>query len=400
MSKQSHSKGSSRDRQRKYLTRWLLEWELNKRILAATSADPQPFRPSSTRTSPYAKDFKISPVSLGEILLLGPGVLPCATRPVYLAVLAARGPGRWWVAPYGAFTVPATPGELLTQRSDYPLRVLCVWNSQEVGEGQLKRAWLAGSMTDKEIQESQAVFSHVSTGAALPGDLRERVGPPIFQEDDPRWDYQKEEARLLDVLRDRQEKKKRASDRHAGDGAVRPIKTIDWTNGKGLFIECKNISDRQIRAHAPDRLEQLAETIARSISSPEKLGLRPEASAILECFILPRAILASGKPIAARYFEKWATRVVSSLSHPIDWSIGNMTNRTSLTWRLQEPVSPQIHGGAEFAVVHRKTGNVVGTGMFSDDGRELHVDHVFPKRFGKEKKIQADEVLVLVEGRA
>jgi len=199
MTEHIHSDGGQTISQEQYrfLEHWLFEWELGKKM-----ADLQVVKPALSLDSEPKLDTDTDKekVKLGDILLLSQFVLPQAPRPVYLAVLSAWGSGRWLIAPYSAFSVPATTGELLTGRDDFPLKTLCLWNTLDVDEETLNQGWRIGTMSREELDESWAVFKKVATGAELSSELNHRIGPPILQSNDPRCEYQHWESNILRAL--------------------------------------------------------------------------------------------------------------------------------------------------------------------------------------------------------
>ena len=66
----------------------------------------------------------------------------------------------------------------------------------------LQTSWLAGILTEQELQEAWLVFQATATATALPESIASRVGPHIVRADDPRIAYQQEELHLLNIWQD------------------------------------------------------------------------------------------------------------------------------------------------------------------------------------------------------
>jgi hypothetical protein len=134
------------------------------------------------------------------------GTLTSSTdRPVYILVLEQAGDWKL-VVPFGPFSVPGTPDELLLEDledapADAPsggLSVLSLREAVWVTDGQLQKSWLAGHVSEAVLQDAAAVLRSHFNGTAVPDDLRERVGVKVSpRKSDPRHTYILEEANLL-----------------------------------------------------------------------------------------------------------------------------------------------------------------------------------------------------------
>ena len=192
--------------QKRRLADWLGAWNLDRRLSgvhfgfeAKRPTTPGPVAEIASRIAP----FDNVTLNVGEIRLISSLLLPECPRPLYAAVLAEWEQGLWLISPYGRFSAPATPGELLTGRAAAALRVLCLWNAHPVPVEVLQRSWLVEHMSREEMDDSWSVFHHALAGKVLPSSLHERVGPPIFRNEDPRVEYQQQEAGFLEPLKTR-----------------------------------------------------------------------------------------------------------------------------------------------------------------------------------------------------
>ena len=216
-------------RQRNRLADWLRAWELDRRLATAPFEAKRPIaRGPVGGIAAKIAAFDDAPPQPGEIRLLSSLLLPACPRPLYAAVLAEWEQGLWLVSPYGRFSEPATPGELRTGRAAAALGVLCLWNTHSVPADVLQRSWLVEQMSRPELDDSWRVFQHALTGKELPASLHERVGPPILRNDDPRIEYQEQEAGFLEPLKARAmewAERLQAPERSEATGAEPPQRT-------------------------------------------------------------------------------------------------------------------------------------------------------------------------------
>jgi hypothetical protein len=192
------------DWQTRRLKAWIDEWTRETKLRLA---DPRlvegevdsGFRRGSepgSATAPFDPD-----VCVGQIRLLSPKLIPDCPRFLYFAVVADWAEGMKLISPFSNFSEPASPGELHTGRSDFALRVLCLWNSHTLPSELLAHSWIVDRMTESEVDAAWAVFESATLGKPLPAELVQRVGPPISHPRDPRRQYQEEEVRLMSPLR-------------------------------------------------------------------------------------------------------------------------------------------------------------------------------------------------------
>lgn len=185
--------GSSASQQRA-LTTWRAQWELDRQLQSAQldEAVESQRRRSDAEVSPaaYAAPFEDEPdVAAGQIRLLAPEMCPQDCIPVYVAVLAEVRVGAFLVAPFSRFQDPATPCELRLRGAPPALAVLALWNARPVSAFVLHQSWFVDALTPKEIEDASAVLQSVARPAALPAQLAERVGAPLLDPLDARFDY-------------------------------------------------------------------------------------------------------------------------------------------------------------------------------------------------------------------
>ena len=205
--------------QKERLARWLREWELESALKEDELAGrPDPYYGMALRSglssgdtelpqglaasigANVGRDMEQSLAVPGQIRLLRPTAGAARERPVYVAVLADGYADDLLIAPYGRFSEPALPGELLTGRDVACLRVLCLWNGRWVARSQAEDSWLVDNMAETELQDALDVWKTIDSGDGLPPDLKKRTGAPVQHPADPRHDYRAEEASAMDSL--------------------------------------------------------------------------------------------------------------------------------------------------------------------------------------------------------
>ena len=123
-----------------------------------------------------------------------PDVIP------YVAVLERRDEGKWLVAPFSPYSVPATPGEMATGVDICGLRVVQAWNGQTVQEALLAKSFLFSSLGESVRVAALDLVRHETNGADLPADFSAQRGPTVILDADPRRDYQGETLARLRPL--------------------------------------------------------------------------------------------------------------------------------------------------------------------------------------------------------
>lgn len=173
--------------QRSHLQEWLVEWTLElalRNVGQASTRNVVDRISGALSVRPVAGD----PLpAKGQVRLLVPDVL--GSRPRYVVLLEVLANDRFRIVPFGLFSYPCVPGEMLTGRCVDVLRVLCLWNSRDITRSTAGRSWFVDTLDDLEMEAAQQVFHHMNEGTDLPSELRERVGPPMWHPFDPRHAY-------------------------------------------------------------------------------------------------------------------------------------------------------------------------------------------------------------------
>jgi hypothetical protein len=193
------------EQKRDILSRWLIERDAELVFRQLDGEKPLTTAPTEELHIAQSFDQKIinnyaeEPPETGQIRLLAPEQFNEQSRPVYVAVIKEWEDNIWLTAPFSSYTVPALPGELLMQRPETPLQVLCVWNTRTIPSRAFQTSWIAGTMTAQELEDAWNLFRAVSTGSAIPENIAPRTGPHVLRENDPRIMYQQEELEMLDI---------------------------------------------------------------------------------------------------------------------------------------------------------------------------------------------------------
>lgn len=136
-------------------------------------------------------DADIAP---GQIRILSYRFVKDHQKIPYVAVLDRWVGDYWLVAPFSPYSFPATPGEMVTGRSQMFTRVLQVWNARTLQASLLRYSFLGDSLDETVRQEALALFRHRLSGTSLPETFSALVGSPVLLDMDPRQEYLSEFA--------------------------------------------------------------------------------------------------------------------------------------------------------------------------------------------------------------
>jgi hypothetical protein len=194
---------------------WLAEWSARQNLqesftlvdveAGSTAQDSLSGENSRTKLRETIRPYPSEPASVGEVRLLSASLTPKVERPVYVVVLQEAGDWRL-IVPFGPFSVPGTPDELLLENLNKGteatfsggLAVLEIREAVWVTIEQMHRSWSAGHMTPEALKDAEAVLQAHFNSAALSAELKERVGVKVSRrKSDPRHAYILEEANLL-----------------------------------------------------------------------------------------------------------------------------------------------------------------------------------------------------------
>ncbi len=180
------------------LSQWLAERDAPEPSVEDLPLSSEADQTLSVPTHPYDSE-----VESGQIRLAAPDGSKTGFDFLYFAVLKKWDDEDWLVAPFSRYSVPAISGELSLQRADTHLRAICLWNARTISEATIQESWVEGCLTAKEQVDVWSVFRHVMTCETLSLDLSERVGARVVRADDPRVEYQNEEAHRMNRLQER-----------------------------------------------------------------------------------------------------------------------------------------------------------------------------------------------------
>ncbi len=165
------------------LHQWCLEWTIDRALQEPAPPPTAPAEPIDER----AQWQPPAPLPQGCIGLLAPRDDEPDAPPLYLAMLTDPARSGWLAIPFSRFTVPATPGEMISGRPAAALRVLALWNSRSLANS--LTGWVLESLTDREVAQLSRAVSAVRATGRLPADLAATGGPPLTHPDDPRRLY-------------------------------------------------------------------------------------------------------------------------------------------------------------------------------------------------------------------
>ena len=185
------------------LARWLHEWQVEDALRepSETAGPPAPVEAGNRcriDLGGLAADPARDPApAAGQVRLLSPLLTDTIEWPLYVALLCRESYG-FVLAPFGRFSEPAVPGELLSGRDTPALRVLCLWNARVPPARALRLSWVVDRLSGEESALFVAAWRHVRAHARPPPGLEDRTGPPLRHPDDPRHDYLAVEQGVMD----------------------------------------------------------------------------------------------------------------------------------------------------------------------------------------------------------
>jgi len=170
---------------------------LISRLLKAAEApfiggNHKPDDPSFHATSLLTSRSKSqTPVfEVGDILCLGPELVPRGSRPIFVYVLEVA-PGEVTVLMFSPLAVPASQDEILTGiKSPEGLSVLSIWNSKKFPLLSLMKSWREMKADVVLIKDVRSLWQAIQAGDDCPEFLSSQVGrdQPVSLNDN-RWDY-------------------------------------------------------------------------------------------------------------------------------------------------------------------------------------------------------------------
>ncbi|MGI6393658.1 MAG: hypothetical protein ACOX2F_02830 [bacterium] len=193
----------------KKLEKWIELWELKKSINSSFSfMNEKTIEISKEENEKIGELFKstVRPFDaipkVGEIRHLPPNMFEGVSAPRYVAIIRKWDDENYLAAPFSDIPVAAVQGELETGREDFSLANLELWNAIIAPFVTLKKSWIVDTLSESETEDAFSVFKFISSGEELPEHLKERVGPPILLNNDPRVEYQDEETLHFSLFRE------------------------------------------------------------------------------------------------------------------------------------------------------------------------------------------------------
>jgi len=176
-------------RQRRQLSAWLHEWNLEQRLRRVDMGAHEPAPESALTSAPLRAYPRRGEFAPGRILLMPPRSSISPARPLFILLLAELKSGVCLIAPFSRFSAPALPGEWRTGHKAAPLRVLCPWNARGVLRSVLETAWPAARMSAVKTRRALAIWRCIWQEDAAPGAPSRNTGPPLRHPLDPRHEY-------------------------------------------------------------------------------------------------------------------------------------------------------------------------------------------------------------------
>ncbi len=369
-----------RSAQMDFLIRWLIEWKIESQMDGAEIEEIK--EDSASPDHPVVMNrYDDVPIVPGNIRLLAPHCLAVTSRPLYVAVITHWSENRWLIAPYSAYSVPAASGELLTGRTDCALRVLCLWNARDVSSKVLGASWCVSEMTPRERDDAQAVLRYVAIGNDLPDHLLDRIGPHILQASDPRREYQRAEAVLLNAL---------VEEDFSHQDVDSPIAERDWSLGALRLLDFDNIL--------------IKKPPSRSIiqASPLKMAarIRPASSSTVDtipALFVPFSLLRAGEPISCTQMKQ-AGRLAQC--RPVKTQTAGKENRISIAvkeWLLSGTLAEMVKVGARAVLFDTGSRKIVARGTVSLDGKHVQMDPVETESSPIDRQINPFDSMMIIE---
>lgn len=143
----------------------------------------------TSNITPVAKNPFDTELAEGQIRLLSQ-----TERITYVALLRRWGDDAFVVMPFSRFDSPATDEELKTSfDGGMYLRVLQAWNTRSLQDESLKKSWLIGELSPKDIDDALALWESTLEEKELDDSIVQNTGLPIYRKNDPRLQYKREE---------------------------------------------------------------------------------------------------------------------------------------------------------------------------------------------------------------
>lgn len=119
----------------------------------------------------------------------------------FVVVLSQWNEQYWLVAPFSQYTAPASPGELSTGIGYPEYEVIQAWNAFVVPDIFLLTKTSFFRNVDEQVRKDASIlYFQLLEGTELPEELKDRIGPRINSEIDPRIQYIYEEQEQIKPL--------------------------------------------------------------------------------------------------------------------------------------------------------------------------------------------------------
>ena len=175
------------EKRKNYVSDFVKSYLLGKQLEEVSGFDENADFTTSVKTvdmNPFDTEL-----AEGQIRLLSK-----TQRITYVALLKRWGDDAFVVMPFSRFDSPATDEELKTSfDGGMYLRVLQAWNTRSLLDDTLKKSWLIGYLSEKDIDDACSLWESTLADKELDDCIVERTALPIYRSDDPRLQYKREE---------------------------------------------------------------------------------------------------------------------------------------------------------------------------------------------------------------
>ena len=132
----------------------------------------------------------ITEPALGQIRCIKKDMTTYHQQISFLLVLSKWNDQYWLVAPFSPYSTPATTGEISTGIDFHAYKVVQAWNAFVVPDILLlTKTSFFRKIDDKVCKDAKALFFQKLENTELPDELKDRIGPRINSEIDPRIQY-------------------------------------------------------------------------------------------------------------------------------------------------------------------------------------------------------------------
>lgn len=180
--------------EQKKFAQWLYEYEMHLELEAFFEENSELLRVENV-TEDIVELKKlirkdITEPALGQIRCIKKDMTTYHQQMSFLLVLSKWNDQYWLVAPFSPYSTPATTGEISTGIDFHAYKVIQAWNAFVVPDILLLTKTSFFRNVDEQVRKDASIlYFQKLEGTELPGELKDRIGPRINSEIDPRIQY-------------------------------------------------------------------------------------------------------------------------------------------------------------------------------------------------------------------